>query len=385
MLHAQPILDLSGADGPARHELLLRMVDDSGDLIPPGTFLYVAERFGLVEEIDRWVVREAVAPARRRGARRPPRMLLGQPLGEVDQDPQMTTFLARRLASTGVDPSGLIFEVTETVAIENVDRAQAVRRASCASSAAASRSTTSAPASPPSTTSSTSTFDYLKIDGEFIKDLPASGTDQLVVRSLVEIARGLGQETIAEFVERRGDGRDAAGVRGRFRPGLPYRQAARTAATTGRRWHRGKHATERRRGGGGTGMTFKLDQEKAIDAIAEVCHLDPDDTEEWRLDRFGVDLGDSIAALADIVFAPRRDALVCPEELIIDVHAILDLHAFPLVVCLWEAARRRRVHRQRRRGRAGARHRRPQCRTGVDRRGTRVAARGRRKHLRKLA
>ena len=83
-------------------------------------------------------------------------------------------------------------------------------------------------------------------------------------------------------------------------------------------------------------MPFELDTDKAIEAIAEVFHIDPEDTEEWRLDRFGADLGDSIAALADIVFAPRRDALTCPEELIIDVHAILDLHSFPLVVCLWE-------------------------------------------------
>ena len=76
-------------------------------------------------------------------------------------------------------------------------------------------------------------------------------------------------------------------------------------------------------------MPFELDTDKAIEAIAEVFHIDPEDTEEWRLDRFGADLGDFIAALADIVFAPRRDALTCPEELIIDVHAILDLHSFP--------------------------------------------------------
>jgi hypothetical protein len=82
--------------------------------------------------------------------------------------------------------------------------------------------------------------------------------------------------------------------------------------------------------------TFELDPEKAIEAVAEVFGLDPDEPEEWRLDRFGADLGDSIAALAGIVFAPRRDALRAPEELIIDVHALIDLHSFPLVVCLWE-------------------------------------------------
>jgi hypothetical protein len=83
-------------------------------------------------------------------------------------------------------------------------------------------------------------------------------------------------------------------------------------------------------------MEFELDTQRAIDAISEVFGIDPDQPDEWRLDRFGADLGDSIAALADIVFAPRRDALHTPEELIIDVHAILDLHSFPLVICLWE-------------------------------------------------
>ena len=83
-------------------------------------------------------------------------------------------------------------------------------------------------------------------------------------------------------------------------------------------------------------MRFELDREGAIAAIGEVFRLDPAESDEWRLDRFGADLGDSIAALADIVFAPRRDLIRGPGELVIDVHAILDLHSFPLVICLWE-------------------------------------------------
>ena len=60
MLYQQPILDLrTGAI--ARHELLLRMVGADGEHVPPATFLYVAERFGLIQEIDAWVVRQAVA------------------------------------------------------------------------------------------------------------------------------------------------------------------------------------------------------------------------------------------------------------------------------------------------------------------------------------
>ena len=83
-------------------------------------------------------------------------------------------------------------------------------------------------------------------------------------------------------------------------------------------------------------MRFELDRDGAVEAVAEVFGLDPDEPEDWRLDRFGADLGDSIAALADIVFASRRDLMRGPDDLVIDVHAILDLHSFPLVVCLWE-------------------------------------------------
>ena len=59
VLLAQPIVPISSSGAPD-FELLLRLPDDHGDLIPPGTFLYNAERFGLIEEIDHWVLRQGV-------------------------------------------------------------------------------------------------------------------------------------------------------------------------------------------------------------------------------------------------------------------------------------------------------------------------------------
>jgi diguanylate cyclase (GGDEF)-like protein/PAS domain S-box-containing protein len=199
VLHAQPIIALED-DGIPRYELLLRMIDDTGDLIPPGTFLYVAERFGLIEEVDRWVVREAMRllSIEERAGRRP--CFSVNLSAKSIQDPQMTEFIARRLAATGVDPRGLIFEVTETVAIENLERAKQFARDL--------RSLGSSFALDDFGSGFASfyylkhlQFDYLKIDGEFVKNLSESPTDQLVVRSLVDIARGLGRQTIAEFVE----------------------------------------------------------------------------------------------------------------------------------------------------------------------------------------
>jgi EAL domain-containing protein (putative c-di-GMP-specific phosphodiesterase class I) len=107
--------------------------------------------------------------------------------------------IARRLADTGVDPSRLVFEVTETAAIVNVDRAkQFARRLAELGCGFALDDFGAGFASfyylkhlP---------FDYLKIDGEFVEGLADSGTNQLVVQAIVSIARGLGKKTIAECV-----------------------------------------------------------------------------------------------------------------------------------------------------------------------------------------
>ena len=153
MLHLQPILEL--ATGKIKHgELLLRMKGERGKLIAPGAFLPAAERFGLIHAIDRWVVARAI-------------QLVGQSMGAMPRvginlsgesvvgDPELLRMIERELERSSVDPSKLIFEVTETAAIANMPEATAVRARPDRASAAASRSTTSAPGSGPSTTSST--------------------------------------------------------------------------------------------------------------------------------------------------------------------------------------------------------------------------------------
>ena len=152
-LLAQPIEPLHG-DGPTQYELLLRMRDAHGDLIPPGTFLYIAERLGLIQEIDRWVVARAIEMlAEQRADGRDLRFevnLSGHTIG----DPELLELIERRLHETGVPPDRLIFEITETAAVANIARAGAFADR-LPNSAAGSRSMTSAPASAPSTTSST--------------------------------------------------------------------------------------------------------------------------------------------------------------------------------------------------------------------------------------
>jgi diguanylate cyclase (GGDEF)-like protein/PAS domain S-box-containing protein len=198
VLHAQPIMSL-GEGEAQRHELLLRMVGESGDLIPPSTFLGVAERAGMIADIDRWVVDEAVelmAAHRRTG--RPLSLEINISAHSL-RDAEFPQYIADALSGAGIDGRGLCLEVTETAAIENFDRAKSfseeIAGLGCefalddfGSGFASFSNVKHLP------------FDYLKIDGDFIHELPASPIDQVVVKSIVDIAGSLGTRTIAEFV-----------------------------------------------------------------------------------------------------------------------------------------------------------------------------------------
>jgi diguanylate cyclase (GGDEF)-like protein/PAS domain S-box-containing protein len=198
VLHAQPILQLIGGD-VERHELLLRMVGDSGDLIPPSTFLGVAERAGMISDIDRWVVHEAVGlMAEHRRTGRPLNLEINVSAHSL-RDAEFSQYIAAELSAAGIDGQGLCLEVTETAAIENIDRAKSfseeITGLGCefalddfGSGFASFYNVKHLP------------FDYLKIDGDFIHELPASPIDQVVVKSIVDIAGSLGKRTIAEFV-----------------------------------------------------------------------------------------------------------------------------------------------------------------------------------------
>jgi diguanylate cyclase (GGDEF)-like protein/PAS domain S-box-containing protein len=199
VLYAQPIVDLR-TRFVTRHELLLRMRAEDGDLIPPGAFLYVAERYGLVNEIDRWVVRRAIGLIRQaQGAGRELRLevnISGLSLG----DEELLSLIERELADGDINPGNLIFEVTETAAVSNIVAAREFAERVCALGCRFALDDFGAgygsfyylkhlP------------FDYVKIDGEFVRNCVDSETDQLVVQAVVQIARGLGKQTIAEFVE----------------------------------------------------------------------------------------------------------------------------------------------------------------------------------------
>ncbi|HLJ02912.1 MAG TPA: EAL domain-containing protein [Solirubrobacteraceae bacterium] len=193
VLHAQPIVDLRTGQ-VVQQELLVRMVRENGELMPPGEFLPLAERHGCITEIDRWVVEQAVGLAAD-----------GIPV-EVNLsaasvgDSQTLATIREALARTGADPGLLVFEVTETAVMADVDRgrrfAQALRELGCRFAL-----------DDFGTGYGTFTYlrhipiDYLKIDIEFVRELPGNEADLRLVRAIVHMAKELGKKTIAEGVE----------------------------------------------------------------------------------------------------------------------------------------------------------------------------------------
>jgi diguanylate cyclase (GGDEF)-like protein/PAS domain S-box-containing protein len=193
-LCSQPVFSVSSGE-IVQHELLVRVVED-GELVLPATFMPSAERFGLMPAIDRWVATGAVKLLSEvdNGLR-----VEINVSGESAAGSEVPDALAQALEETGVDPSRVIVEMSESAAVANIDIAQRfarrIKELGCQFAiddfGAGFGSFYFLKQLP---------FDYLKIHGSFIHSLPASRTDQLVVQALVNIARGLGRRTAAEFV-----------------------------------------------------------------------------------------------------------------------------------------------------------------------------------------
>jgi len=198
VLFAQPIRNLQ-ADLAPDYELLLRLPKPDGQLARPAEFMDIAEEFGLIREIDRWVVENAILLIKKQesvgSVSRFSVNLSGRSLG----DAELLTLLQTQITSSGINPARLIPEVTETATIANLGQAQKFIRTLKSLGCQFALDDFGV---------GFSSFnhlkrlpvDFLKIDGSFIKSLPKSEVDQHLVQAIVAVARGLGKETIAEFV-----------------------------------------------------------------------------------------------------------------------------------------------------------------------------------------
>jgi len=194
VLYSQPIIPLQRPGPPGAEELLIRMVGSSGNVILPGSFLGVAERFGLIAEIDRWVIGEAAKLARQ--GRRVEANLSAWTISNVD----VLAIVAEAIDATGADPDRLVFEITETTLLRDTDAAE--RFASGLADLGCRLALDDF-----GTGYSGFAYlkrlpiSYLKIDREFVRDLASTEANWRVVEAVVGLAKGLGYETVAEGVE----------------------------------------------------------------------------------------------------------------------------------------------------------------------------------------
>jgi diguanylate cyclase (GGDEF)-like protein/PAS domain S-box-containing protein len=203
VLHAQPIIPLlvdQAQDGVDHYELLVRMRRPDGSLAMPAEFLPEAERHGLMDEIDKQVLAEAVRILKLR-------RLAGKTISasvnlcaDTIEDVGIGERIASLLESNGVPPELLTLELTETGALSDLGRASELstqlRSIGCKfalddfGSAFASLQYLKH-----------IHFDLVKIDGEFVRNLPRSPADQLIVKAVAEMVHGFGAKVVAEFVD----------------------------------------------------------------------------------------------------------------------------------------------------------------------------------------
>jgi diguanylate cyclase (GGDEF)-like protein len=198
-LATQPIRSLASG-GIERYELLLRMTGDDGELLPASSFIEAAERSGMVQELDRWVVARALELIGERERAGRPVSLHMNISGASMTDLSVLEYIERRLDEGEADPSRCTFEITQTARVEDYETAAGFADRLTEFGCEVAIDDYGAGFGPLAYLKKVP-FDVIKIDGTFVREMPRNDADQLVVKAIVEIARGLGKRTIAEFVE----------------------------------------------------------------------------------------------------------------------------------------------------------------------------------------
>jgi diguanylate cyclase (GGDEF)-like protein len=198
-LATQPIHSVASG-GVERYELLLRMTGESGELLPAAAFIEVAERSGMVQELDRWVVARALELlAERERAGEPVSLHVNLSAASLT-DVSVLEYIERQLDEGDADPGRCTFEITKTAQVEDYELAAGFADRISEFGCEIAIDDYGAGFSPFHHLKELP-FDVIKIDGAFIRDLPRNDADQLTVKAIVEIARGLGKRTIAGFVQ----------------------------------------------------------------------------------------------------------------------------------------------------------------------------------------
>ena len=198
-LHRQKIICIQSKETKPKYEILLRLTDNNGELIPPNLFIPASEKYGLITEIDRWVIRHTLAAIAALEPDLSTRYSINLS-GVTLADQHIYEFVCEQLAKYDIAPERIGFEITETYAITHLDAAIAF---------ISQMTSLGCEFSLDDFGSGLSSFSYLqqlpvhniKIDGSFVKDICTNPLNKVFVESMHKVATEMGKKTIAEFVE----------------------------------------------------------------------------------------------------------------------------------------------------------------------------------------
>jgi len=200
-LYCQPVIPVGRSIKRPEHvEILVRMLGTDGKIIQPGSFIPTSERYGLMTSLDKWVIKHAVQCLQGWRYEVAPLKLMINLSGQSVCDESFLHFVLETLNAEKVQPGSICFEITETAAMDNLDKAVSFINTLKASGCEFALDDFG---------SGLSSFtylkklpvDYLKIDGAFIKEIVTDPIDKAMVKSINEIGHVMGKQTIAEFVE----------------------------------------------------------------------------------------------------------------------------------------------------------------------------------------